>query len=804
MTKSTRLSPSVPSRSLSSARTDAKLIQRGLAALVLLMSVSANAATASEAAVDPSPYAASVIPPIETIGGDAPFASDALVFVPASATRYVSPAGSDAGNDCLVAAGPCQSIQRAIETAAPGDEIHLAQGEYGGAMTATVSAVYPITAVALITKDIAAIRGGYSSDFSSRDWLVNTTAFTHSGQLATFYVFISNTSPTIDGILFQRANRAPGADFGYNGGALRVDSGSPTIMNSRFVENHAELGGAVVLRGSFNAIITNCVFISNTSGVQNTFARAGALWSDGVGTALVSNSYFTGNVSPVGGAIFVGNSGQVFRATNNVFALNSTITTPVTSTYPHGGAVYVVDSTVYFTGNTFLSNTLKANNGSGAAIYITGGPNSSIVENTFRGNANIANDWQWSGILRVDRGVARIVGNLFETNAMSSVKSDSAARIQVTGNIFSGNTGWSGAAVWVVNSTTAEIVDNVMRDNRVQTEGGAIALVNHSNISATQLISNNQIVSNTAGAAGAIQYFGQNGGRTMSNTLLIISNTIVANQASRLYGVGGIAIVSDSGGVVSRNLISANVGLSGTGGLSTWNAAVDVVGNDFWNNIAINGHGAMELSGSPEFGGTLAKSIARNQFVRNHAAAPTFEPSAVYLFTNNPFTVENNVFFANDKRGFAANDSPNVLVVNNVFYGQLSNAAGMWTYLTKTITVTFVNNIFANNGGVSIQSDAWTYAKGLAVKNLIYNNGSNFGYGTATTFTLTLVADPLFVNPAAGNFHLQPGSPAINSGQNAGAPATDIDGVPRPQGGYVDIGVYEVPRYAAFVPLALR
>lgn len=802
MNNKSQIGPSVSGRPLSATHTRVRILQRGLAVLVLLAAAAAHIDT-THAAGDAT-QVDSVIPPIDSIRVDTPSASDALVLAPASATRYVSLSGNDAGNDCLTAASPCQSIQRAIEMAAPGDEIHLAQGEYGGAMTATVSAIYPITAVALITKEIAAIRGGYSSDFSSRDWLVNTTAFTHSGQLATFYVFISNTSPTIDGILFQRANRAPGADFGYNGGALRVDSGSPTIMNSRFVENHAELGGAVVLRGSFSATITNCVFISNTSGVQNTFARAGAIWSDGVGTALVSNSYFTGNVSPVGGAIFVGNSGQVFRATNNVFALNSTITTPVTSTYPHGGAVYVVDSTVYFTGNTFLSNSLKANNGSGAAIYITQGPSSTIIGNTFRGNANIANDWQWSGILRVDRGIARISGNSFEANAMSSIKADSADRIQVTGNTFSGNTGWSGAAVWVTNSKVAEIIGNVMRENHVQTEGGAIDLNNHANISATQLISGNLIISNTAGAAGAIQYFGQNEGRTMSNTLLIISNTIVANQASKLYGVGGIAIVSDSGGVVSRNLISANVGLSGTGGLRTWNAGVDIVDNDFTNNVAINGFGAMDLSGSTEFGGTLAKSIARNRFVRNHSAAPTFEPSAVFLFTTNPFTVENNILFANDKRGFGANNSPNVLVVNNVFYGQLSNAAGMWTYLTKTITVTFANNIFANNGGASIQSDASTYAKGLSVKNLMFNNGANFGYDASTTFTQSLVADPLFVNPAAGNFHLLPGSPAINNGQNSGAPATDIDGVPRPQGGSVDIGAYELPRYAAFVPLALR
>ncbi len=54
--------------------------------------------------------------------------------------------------------------------------------------------------------------------------------------------------------------------------------------------------------------------------------------------------------------------------------------------------------------------------------------------------------------------------------------------------------------------------------------------------------------------------------------------------------------------------------------------------------------------------------------------------------------------------------------------------------------------------------------------------------------------DPLFVDAAGSDYHVELGSPAINSGDNeppGGLGAADLDGAPRVIDGIVDIGMYE-------------
>lgn len=55
------------------------------------------------------------------------------------------------------------------------------------------------------------------------------------------------------------------------------------------------------------------------------------------------------------------------------------------------------------------------------------------------------------------------------------------------------------------------------------------------------------------------------------------------------------------------------------------------------------------------------------------------------------------------------------------------------------------------------------------------------------------IGNPEFLDYAKQDFHLKPGSPAIDAGWDIG-PSEDFDGTPVPQGKAPDIGAYEFKR----------
>ncbi len=147
---------------------------------------------------------------------------------------------------------------------------------------------------------------------------------------------------------------------------------------------------------------------------------------------------------------------------------------------------------------------------------------------------------------------------------------------------------------------------------------------------------------------------------------------------------------------------------------------------------------------------------------------PTPNPSRLTIGT----VLINNIFNGNQAGGVTiigdvtnpgqpVVNAPVGRIINNSFFGTRANDSGVRAINGATPTV--LNNIFANFA-TAISVDAAS-ASTVVGANVFQNNGTA---GILGSFPLAIgPAEPLYVNPTAGNFYLQPLSQAIDSSLEA-------------------------------------
>jgi predicted outer membrane repeat protein len=165
---------------------------------------------------------------------------------------------------------------------------------------------------------------------------------------------------------------------------------------------------------------------------------------------------------------------------------------------------------------------------------------------------------------------------------------------------------------------------------------------------------------------------------------------------------------------------------------------------------------------------------------------------------------------ASDRGGGICNaHSSSPAVTGCTFFGNTASyGGGMWNahYSSPAVTgCTFSGNTAANRGGgmynlydsspavtncIISNNRAGSYGGGIYADgtsspiiayNDVWNNTPNNYYGCSAG-TNDISEDPLFVDPGAGDYHLRPGSPCVDAGNNAAVPAwltTDFEGDPR-------------------------
>jgi hypothetical protein len=305
---------------------------------------------------------------------------------------------------------------------------------------------------------------------------------------------------------------------------------------------------------------------------------------------------------------------------------------------------------------------------------------------------------------------------------------------------------------------------------------------------------------------------------------LVISN--FANFPSTYNGGPGGGVY---GGTISNCTLALNTAGSGggvAGGASVWNCI-------FTNNAANGGGGASgsvlngcvlsnnvaAYNGNYGVGGALSNCVAYNCTMTGNTASTgegggsffgtnfncsivgnraTYYGGGTYQSTNYDCIISNNIAF-NEGGGAYGGALYNCLLAFNAADDIAEpNGLGGGAYSAVLYNCTVVSNSATSGGGI--------YG-GSAYNSIIMFNTATGAVQNVNTYILyyccvvptpatyyggDFTNNPMFVNPSAGDFHLQYNSPCINTGGNVWVTTTnDLDGNPRIVGYAVDVGAYE-------------
>jgi hypothetical protein len=179
--------------------------------------------------------------------------------------------------------------------------------------------------------------------------------------------------------------------------------------------------------------------------------------------------------------------------------------------------------------------------------------------------------------------------------------------------------------------------------------------------------------------------------------------------------------------------------------------------------------------------------------------------------TGTDFTIVNNIIHSNKAYGiqvagypYDAEKHPGTefagarrwLISNNTFAFQ-QNRAGIVIWQHDATDCIVQNNIFYRNSvtldaGATQGIDFVSSGGGHVIRNnLFFAPERSSTHSDASATNSVEQEDPAFVDPERFEFHIAKGSPATDAGFAEHAPATDLEGNPRPQGRGVDLGAYE-------------
>ena len=560
---------------------------------------------------------------------------------------------------------------------------------------------------------------------------------------------------------------------GWTGKTIWVKNGTVSLSRFYFDGNDDGGGGLIVTDGVLNLSYVN---IGDTNGALAV----------GASTATLSHCGFYDNSSVIdGGAINAYGSATLLSLTDVEFQRNHSDS--------RGGAIAVA-ADAHMEADDCLIADNDANEGGG--LYAAGDATVILRSSVVEGNRGWLRGAGAS--IRFGASLAALEGSVFATN-------ETPYGCDEGGGIYAGDSGT------MVTLDASLVMTNtaLLRGGGLYVGGGATAT-----ISGGSVVRGNETLSSTEGGGAGAYVSG------LGSSLDVLAATFVDNWSSNVGGgiyntegsvtldgasVGSNHAYSDGGGLFNdRGIVTGQGPLIGGnathvgqgGGLYSHQGTVDLQQALIYFNTALaDGGGAIAVYGADL---TLARS-----YVHHNSAAG--EGSVLHITGGGAgwqpvAQVQNNMLVDNETLG--SGDGSDVYVEkadadlrHNTHHRH--QPVSIAVYAGDGSVVSLTDNIIANFA-VGIRCPAGGTGRAEASYTLYHDNASDYDPDVVSSHNV--YGDPLFVSP--GNYHLTPGSAAIDAGIDAGL-LVDYDGHVRPLGSGFDIGADEVvPRI--FLPLVVK
>ncbi|MHC4945732.1 MAG: right-handed parallel beta-helix repeat-containing protein [Planctomycetota bacterium] len=641
------------------------------------------------------------------------------------------------------------SIQQAIDATGPGDTVLVGPGTYwenisfnGKAITVT------------------------SSDGPMKTYIDGSSPPHPDFGSVVFFGTWEGPGSVLDGFTVRLGTGTKILHDKRAGGGVFCKNASPTLSNN-FIKINTATYGAGIYCSNASPSIKDCWFAAN-----NGSFGSGIYCGEGSSPEIVNN-------------VFYDNSGLGGGEGIACFSCSPLIEGNTISTHLSCGIRCNGYCSAVIKGNTItenkssgilcedgatpliIDNVIDGNEGNDGAGILCDGANPQIKNNVIRNNKA---DEEGGGIACMKTKDMIISGNTISNNKAKFEGGGiycSYGSIIVTDCTITNNKGYYGGGLCVYNQSDALLVGNDISHNQADQKGGGI----YCEDSSTTVFECCTLHNNHA--------HGNGGGICCENeSSITVLGCKLSNNSTYKDG-GGICCIDEGSAVVKDCLIRNNSGESAGGFLCAHSRAI------------ITGNVIIDNKGGERCGGLYVHfcekvpqpDVSFNTVLRNTAdlGAGIYLAGTDPIFTNNIIADNHAV---EEGGGMFIFSSTKGSYSNNTITRNSAGKLGGGIYFDFSCDATFTNFILRDNKAPR-SPDYYIGVTCDPVFNHSIIDGSFPGSGN-------IDADPCFVDPQGGDYHICFDSPCRDSGDNSSVLAIlDFEGDPRVHDGFVDMGADE-------------